>query len=400
MPNPYIPQPTTVELERVLLGACLSDTRGSRVWPTLLPEHFLLDRHQQIWTVLLDLTERVDYPDVLMLTHELARRDLLQAVGGVAYLAQCMDEGAAAADLLRYGDMIRREHTERLRVTLAKELMAHPEGSDRLAALLMAVEQGPGTGTEPIGHILVRLSNRERQVPIWTGWRALDAQLGVGLPILLVIGGRTSHGKTAFACQLAMSVARAGHLVDFFTLEETPERIGERMAAAKTGHSIWRLRESWVDTGDLQDLPIQVAGVKVPTEDVVVGLVRASRADVVIVDHLQQILTRGESRAYGLERVLARLPRQENKRVIITAQLNRQVEARRAMPTLADLRDSGAIEQAARQAWLLYWPSKHDDHEDPAEYRVNIAKNSEGPTGIVRLRWDPSSGRFWDPSEG
>jgi len=135
----------------------------------------------------------------------------------------------------------------------------------------------------------------------------------------------------------------------------------------------------------------------------VVAAVTASTAQVVVVDHIQQIPTpEAQSRAYGLEGLLSRLAHtatRTQKVVMVAAQLNRGIETRRDEPTLADLRDSGALEQIARQVWLLYWPSRHDPNRDPQDFLINVAKHSEGATGKIALHWDSRTGRFWGDEE-
>jgi replicative DNA helicase len=116
------------------------------------------------------------------------------------------------------------------------------------------------------------------------------------------------------------------------------------------------------------------------------------------------VQTRDQNRAYGLERVLGRihaLAQRTGKVAWVNCQLNREVETRKdGRPTLADLRDTGAVEIFARQVWLLSWPRKWDHKRDYRDYLVDVAKSSESGTGPVDLRWDPPTGRFWTPDEG
>jgi replicative DNA helicase len=120
-------------------------------------------------------------------------------------------------------------------------------------------------------------------------------------------------------------------------------------------------------------------------------------ADVVIVDHLQKIATKQESRAYGLEAVMNELhglALRDNKVILVTAQVGREANSQRRVPRESDLRDSGALEMFAPQLWALYWPHKHDAARNMHDYEVYVVKHSEGPTGLMKMIFQPRSGAF------
>jgi replicative DNA helicase len=251
-----------------------------------------------------------------------------------------------------------------------------------------------------------------------TGWQTLDGLTGGLWPgELIVAGGRTSHGKTAFMCATALRMAAEGIAVDIVTLEDPIEAITRRLVAQLTGIPYRRLRVGEVTPEEraragqaivrLTQLPLHVTGIDrhgQATEDGVLGLLSQATGRVVILDHLQRVLTKDQSRAYALERVLGRihgLAQRTGQVAWVNCQLNREVEARKdGRPTLADLRDTGAIEILARQVWLLSWPRKWDPKRDYRDFLVDVAKASESGTGPVDFRWDPGTGRFWTPDEG
>ena len=138
-------------------------------------------------------------------------------------------------------------------------------------------------------------------------------------------------------------------------------------------------------------------------EEGALGLLAACRGQVVILDHLQRIQTKDQSRAYALERVLGRIHghvQRSGQVAWVNCQLNREVEARKdGRPTLADLRDSGAIEILARQIWVLSWPVRWDAKRDWRDFIVDVAKNSEGPVRQVPFRWEPACGQFWSADD-
>jgi replicative DNA helicase len=238
---------------------------------------------------------------------------------------------------------------------------------------------------------------------------------GLALGELAAIGGRTSHGKTALLCALARRLAEAGTRVDILTLEESDDELVKRMVASLTGISSVRLKDGSLSRDEfaaaeraverLQALPLRITSletIRSLDEDSVVGVAAASTAPVVLIDHLQKVITAGESRVYGLERLLNRLHAvalKYGRVIVVAAQLSREMDAQRRPPELRDLRDSGAIEQSARQVWLIYWPVKHDRTRDVTHFEIYVAKNSGGGTGIAPLGYEAACGRFSDRDE-
>jgi len=163
--------------------------------------------------------------------------------------------------------------------------------------------------------------------------------------------------------------------------------------------------------GKLQDLPIRVTALdtmRTLDEDAICGMVAGAESKIVFVDHLQKIVTKGDSRQYGLERALNRLHAigiRQGKAVIILSQLGRLMEKENRPPILSDMRDTGALEMAPRQVWLLYWPWKADptkpDHPQNL-YRIDVAKNSDGETGLIQVDFYAPCGQFvsWGTDPG
>ncbi len=149
---------------------------------------------------------------------------------------------------------------------------------------------------------------------------------------------------------------------------------------------------------DIETMSLRVLTSRSHYEPEVIAAVAAAKAEVVVVDHIQQIITPGdENRAYALERIMSRLAAiavADRKLVIVCAQINRRIDGTKEAPTLNDLRDSGAIEQVARTVWFAYYPSKHDQKRAPTDFELIIAKAANGPTGVVDLFFDYTCGRF------
>lgn len=414
--------PQDLACERALIGAALC---GMDPLPPLLAEEFYLERHRRIWAAcqaVTDLDGRCTAPTVAAYLHQ---RGELEEAGGPVHLALCLDEGCTVTPLAGPARVIRDLARKRAVIRLGTEIaqegyepgdpLAEAELQRRLAAL-------PGPLAQAIWDPLEawqRIRARWGEDGVRAGWGPLDRMTGGMWPgELIIVAGRTSHAKTAFAAAAALRMALDGGIgVDVLTLEDPVPAMTRRLVSGLTGISFRRLRtgaltESEIEraahaVAQLARLPIRVTGVDrhgQSSEDGVLGLLAQTTGQVVILDHLQRVWTRDQSRAYGLERVLGRIHahvQRTGQVAWVNCQLNRQVESRKdGRPVLADLRDSGAIEILARQVWLLSWPHKWDTARDRRDYLIDVAKNSEGPTGEVPMRWDSTSGRFWTDEEG
>ena len=394
----------TLGRERALLGAMLLEPCSA--WPIIYATEFVLDRDQKIAQVVMDLTEITEHPDLLLVTHELARRELLDEVGGPAYLAGLVEDAGLAYHLAAYADKVRQGARERARVAIAQAILHHPEGSQHLEALLRSLEEQPGH-SEPLGRAFASLEAQGSQL-IETGIHGL-----VLVPkTVTVLGGQTSHGKTALILELAVRLAEDGHWVEVVTLEDPKEAVAARLLARETGQSIYAIRYARAlgklnedARARLEALPLSVTEVLGCREAAVVGAVAAARAKVVVLDYIQKIASDDDDdqkRTYTIARIMSRLSsiaRRDDKAILATSQLSREMEKTKRAPTLSDLADSAAIERQARQVWACYWPAKHSDNADPLDYQVRLLKVAEGPTFRIELRWSPKSGRFWLPRE-
>jgi len=398
-------------VERAIIGAVLLE--GAVRIPPLLPEEFWHEGHRLIWLAIKDLEAEGTGVDVLTVSYRLTDRDEFETAGGPALLAQCVQEAAIAVYLPDYAALVRSAARERLKRQIGLELQDKGLSDDEIIARLSEL---PGPLAAPLFDPAV---NWRAIVASWergriaTTFRDLDAMTGGLTPgDFIVVGGRTSHGKTSWLIHFALHRAILDTAVDYITLEESSDAIVQRVVGNLTGIANRRLKDGSISENEFreteravqrfQGLPLTVIGldhIRTLEENAVIAAVSASTAPVVIVDHLQQITTRDQSRVYGLERVLKRLQSvalRDQKILLLAAQLNRETEARQGPPRLSDLRDCGAIEQAGRHVWLLYWPSKHDEKRDQTDYELYVAKQNLGGTGLVRLRFEAWCGRFAD----
>ncbi len=405
--------PGIIEIERGLIGGCLVDGRGTKVWPlTLRPQEFYLERHRVIWQAMLDLSEQTGQGDLLLLTDVLRREGNLEAVGGSAALAEMVEIGSMVFDLAHYAALIREAATSRARVAFGAKLASNPNMStEQVERALRALDSAVGAVTaSPLEDFRAERKRIENSPALKTGLYKLDVQTrGISTGQVITIGGRTSHGKTTFSTFLGKQFAEHGISVDYLSLEERRPDIVNKWIAQETGIPIWKLmRETRLDHEDevlaeraamkLDALPLRAYSIRSHHETDIIAAVAASKAAVVFIDHVQQIITPAdEPRAYALERIMNRLVAiavADNKVIFVAAQINRAIDSRKSAPELNDLRDSGALEHVPRQVWFVYWPAKYHADRAPYEFELHIAKAATGPIGPVLMHWEPLCGRF------
>jgi replicative DNA helicase len=359
---------------------------------------------------MVNLTEITEHPTLLDVTETLRAGDRLDEVGGVAAVAEMVEAGVLVFDLQGYGAKIREAATARAKQKFATDLAADPDmPAAVIEQALRALESGSAVASNPTETLRAERDRIATEPAIFTGLPNLDRKTyGIRRGQVLVLGGRTSHGKTTLAAFLGLRLAQRGVSVDYLSLEERDVDIVAKWTAAMTGIATLQIQhnrlspdeERRVDAAaaDIETMPLRVLTSRSHYEPEVIAAVAASKAEVVVVDHIQQIITLGdENRAYALERIMSRLAAiavADRKLVIVCAQINRRIDGTKEAPTLNDLRDSGAIEQVARTVWFAYYPSKHDPKRTPTDFELIIAKAANGPTGVVDLFFDYQCGRF------
>jgi replicative DNA helicase len=285
------------------------------------------------------------------------------------------------------------------------------------------VEEQGGNASIAISDILMdafnRIDERLRKTGdvtgITTGFRDLDEQTtGFQATELIILAARPSMGKTALVCNIAEAVARkSGKGVLLFSLEQSNLELAERFLAITAkinGHDLraGNLSEDQhmqlvKASDDLARLPLFIDDKPGRTMTQVAALARRlhrrSALGIIIIDYLQLIEPEDKNapreQIAGISRRLKFLAKELRVPVVALAQLNRGVELREdKRPRLADLRESGAIEQDADMVMFLHRPDAYDPEDRPGEAEIIVAKHRSGPTGIIRLTWRKEFMRF------
>ncbi len=407
------PLPRDQFAERSVLGSVLMRPEPFDKVAWLTPQDFALAPHSTIWRALADM--RGVGVDLVTVLHWLEARGLLDAAGGVVYLSGLVDGVPDIANVERYARIVREKaalrqlirETERLQVEAFNgganvgELLGH--AVETLTACRPNVEHGRSADRLAINaaHAFEeRLAGRSAgYVP--TGWPSLDAALGGWQRgALALVGARPSCGKTACLLCSALTLVRgdADARVILFALEQPASALALRLVANLAGVPLWAIREPSLASAAQKDAladGFRMLGslnerfvIDDTTADIgtIVGTIRREAKQgltLAAVDYLQLVGgARGEKRYLELgsiSRQLVLTARETGVSIVGAVQLGREAEDR--SPTLRDLRESGNLEQDARQVVLLDRPSRRGESVPVCELRAIVSKNSEGESG-------------------
>jgi replicative DNA helicase len=435
--------PASLDAERSILGAILLD---NDIYPqaaeALRPDDFSLDSHRRIFARITDLSESGRPIDLVTLTEELGRRKEVEAVGGVAYLSALTDGLPQRENIEHYVKIVKDKALLRGLIHAANSAVAMAlEQAETTEDILDAAESSIfrlsesriGRGFTGIKDIVTEsglsldsfYQNGQRITGLATHYDDLDAMTsGLQRSDLVIIAARPSMGKTAFAMNIAENVAVTDNkVVGIFSLEMSREALLMRLLCAHAGVDSHKLRTGFIgreDLGKLARALSRLADSPLYIDDTPALSLHEMRAkarrlqqktgslDLIIVDYLQLMATSplGSGRRYenrtqevsAISRGLKALAKEMRIPVIALSQLSRAPETRTGnnRPQLADLRESGAIEQDADVVAFIFREElyKQDDPTLEGKAELIIAKQRNGPTGIVKLAFLKSSTRF------
>jgi replicative DNA helicase len=419
--SPHVP-PHNNEAEQSVLGAMLVNPNAiAVVLEALSPDDFYRESHRTIYRAILALYDRGEEVDVVTLSAQLEREGVLVKVGGREFVHALAEFVPAAANAGYYADIVREQAVLRGLIRVGNEVaelgQTHPGDVASLLDLceqkVFAIQQQRRSQEfQSIREVLVRnferldMLQREQGVTgVASGFEGIDQKTGgFQAANLIVLAARPGVGKTSLALNIAQNVAVDGKApVAVFSLEMSAQELGERMMCSAARVSSHKVRTGTLSGDDYAKL-VHAAGELEKAEiyiDDSAGLnmfelrAKARRLaskvplSLLIVDYLQLMVgdSRSENRQQevaAISRSMKQLARELNVPVIAVSQLNRAPEARADRePQLADLRESGAIEQDADLVMFIY-----EDPSDPSAkgvIKLKIAKHRNGPTGTVRL---------------
>jgi replicative DNA helicase len=434
--------PQNLEAEASVLGGILLENEAiNRVLEIIAPVDFYRESHRKIFRAMLELADRSEPADLITLSELLKGKGELEAVGGSTYLASLADQVPTAANIAHYARIIREKAILRQLISSATEIATRGfEEQGNVDEFLDAAEKvifdiaekkikasfvSIGDMIKDTLKAVERLYERKELVTgVPTGFKDLD-KLTAGLQPseLIIVAGRPSMGKTAFALNIAANAAlNAGMGVAVFSLEMAREQLVLRMLCSEARVDNSKVRAGYLGERDfpklanaagrlhealiyIDDTPaISVLELRAKTRRLIRD--RDKKVGLVIVDYLQ--LMRGMGNASNREqeiseisRSLKALAKELRVPVIALSQLNRRVEDRGdRRPMMADLRESGAIEQDADVIAFIYRDEVYNTKSsDKGIAEIIVAKQRNGPIGTVNLAFLNEYTRFEDLAE-
>jgi replicative DNA helicase len=431
--------PANVEAERSILGAILLDNLAyNQAAEHLKPEDFSLDSHRRLYTRMIDLAESSRPIDMITLVEELDRRKELEAIGDVGYISGLVDGVPDRPSIEHYIKIVRDKallrgliHAANSAIARAAEQSDPAEEilNDAEAAIFQLSEKRIGRGfmgvqeivKESFGSVDALLQRGQRITGLATHYTDLDEMTsGLQRSDLIIIAARPSMGKTAFALNIAENAAIEDQkTVGVFSLEMSREALLLRLLCSKARVDSHKMRTGslWRDDMDkVVHAMEQLAHAPIFIDDtpgIALSEMRAKARrlqqssgtlDLIIVDYLQ--LMSGGGRRYenrtqevsAISRGLKGLAKELKVPVVALSQLSRAPESRGGdhRPQLADLRESGSIEQDADVVAFIFREEVYKPDEPELEGRAEliIAKQRNGPTGKVNLAFLKNSTRF------
>ncbi len=426
--------PQNLDAERSVLGSMLlSNDAIDEVASFLKAAHFYLDPHQRIYGTICRMRDRgLSAIDPVTLAEELGREKLLEETGGPAYLHEILETVPHAAHVRYYADIVHEKYIQRTLIGTCTEVLKSCYDSSKTAdevlreaeqKVFAILEQQESDAKLSIGEILLetfsRISDRMQSPGNISGLATSFVDIdhlttGFQPAELIILAARPSMGKTALICNWADGIARSGSGVLLFSLEQSKLELAERflcMAAQLDGHKLRsgdideEQRQKLLDAShELSEIPIFIDDHPARNTAQIGAIARRLRRQhqigLIVIDYLQLIepddrRAPREQQIAQITRRLKQLSKELNVPLIALAQLNRGVELREEKrPRLADLRESGAIEQDADLVLFLHRPDMYDPADRPGEAEVIVAKHRSGPTGIVTLTWRKECMRF------
>jgi replicative DNA helicase len=427
--------PHNDEAEIATLGALLLDPESiAVVLRYLRAEDFYRSAHKKIYQAILDLFSRGEAIDLITLTEELKTREALDSCGGAAYISQLTSEVPTSANVEYYAKIVQGLSIRRKLARIASGIIANSfeesvdprliiENAEReifkinemqaSGSYYMAKEIIPKT----IEAIERGYHTKESYTGIPSGYEELDEYTsGFQNSEFIVIGARPSVGKTAFALSIAANMSvRQGRPVGFFTLEMSGMALIQRLLSSEARLSSSKLRSGLLRPADFHSIT-EAAGriyeAPLYIEDTpnlrlldLRALARRMKfqhnVQIIFIDYITLVaaenveLARHEQIA-EISRSLKALARELDIPVVALSQVKRETEGKK--PTLADLRESGSIEQDADVVLFLHRERQIDRgaDESTSEYvtDVIIAKQRNGPVGMLKLAFIPNYTRF------
>jgi len=429
--------PYSLEAEQAILGAVLLVPNSLTQIEGLREEHFYLPEHRAIYRVMCDKMMAGETIDFVTVRESLKTEGFFEGEEGKAYLLKLAQLVPSISNVSRYATIVREKAQVRALIRTCREILddameagVEPQQLfDNAEQKIYDIRQERNTkGLVSIRDVLVnvydtfsKLNSGEAgdMAGIPSGIAALDnITTGLNRSDMIIVGARPGMGKTSFALNLARNVAGQGKTVAVFSLEMSREQLANRLLSSEAKVSVKKMRtgnlssDEWTRMGaaaaTLYNLPIYLDDTSsLSVQEMKSRLLRVENLDFVVVDYLQLMQPAKPSGnrvqdVSDITRNLKIMAKELNVPLMICAQLSRSTEKMKTnhRPALADLRESGSIEQDADQVLFLYRDEYYiNEKDDPATAEVGtseviVAKNRHGELGTVKLAFQGEFTQF------
>ena len=427
--------PVSIEAEQALLGAIIvSPDAFDKIGGIITADDFYVAEHQHIYTALIKMYNQNKTIDVVTLVNMLVEMGDRDEAGGVQYITLLAESVPSATNVKDYAKIVKDKSTLRRLIRVCDEINEDAYSETDVRTVIDSAEQkifdiSHNNDTKEFRHIRDVLQNVYRDLEnlsetkgavtgAKTGFSGLDkvlVQMGKG--DLVIVGARPGMGKTSFALNIATNVAKATKkAVAIFSLEMSGEQLVTRIISSEAMVDSHTLRtgqlanEDWDNIADvissLSGCDIYIDDTSaITTTEMKSKLRRLNNLGLVVIDYigLMQTTSNSDNRAQQvgeISRNLKIMAKDFGIPIICCAQLNRGTESRPGQgkrPTLADLRDSGSIEQDADIVLFLYRDEYYkdisgaeaspEDADTANTAEVIVAKNRHGSVGNVKMGW-------------
>ncbi|MGE0441488.1 MAG: replicative DNA helicase [Gemmatimonadales bacterium] len=434
--QPLRSAPWSQEAEQAVLGAMLLDQDGAlRASELLSHSMFYQESHRRLFRAMVSLVEQRAVIDHVTLRDELVRRNELDRVGGLEYLAELVDAVASAANLEHHARIVKDKAVLRRLIEASNQTIveaydaALPTGElvDQAESRIFKISQerradGFTRIKEMLWPTMERIESLQKSgkkvTGVPSGFADLDEMTSGFQPAeLVIVAARPSMGKTAFCLNIATQAAVDGYGVAVFSLEMSKDSLVQRMLCAEARVDSQAVRRGALRDRDftnlaraagvLQQCPVWIDDTPAITLLEMRSKARRLKSDadlgMIIVDYLQlmrspEYADNRVQEVSDISRSLKALARELEVPVVALSQLSRASEQRGGdrRPQLSDLRDSGAIEQDADLVVFIHRPEYYDREDESKRgiAEIMLAKNRNGPTGDVTLRFTREYTRF------
>ena len=428
--------PQSLEAEQAVLGSILIDSRCiTDIIGILRPEDFYLEQNKEIYEAIYSMFNYAQTIDPVTVLDKMKQMGVYHD-NSREYILQLMEITPTAANAVRYANIVRDMAMLRALAQTGSEIAESvydqkgtpAEVLELAEKKIYALRKGErGDSLEHIGTVMYKvfdhlneLSQSDSAIPgLSTGMRDLDSKInGLNKGNLLLIAARPAMGKTSFALNIGLNVAKKyNKTVAFFSLEMSREELAMRLLASESFVDSQKMatgklsEEEWTKlcmaSAALSQTDIRVDdNGAITVAEMLAKCRRLENLGLVIIDYLQLMQGSGNGRASDnrvtvvsdISRTLKVMAKELNVPVICLSQLNRAAESRSdKRPMLSDLRESGSIEQDADSVMMLYRDEYYNpDTEDKNIAECIVAKNRHGEIGTVKLQWLPQYTTFAD----